>query len=129
MAVLTQQKGENTEEKPPWKEGSESGQLQPGGCRKVGHKEHGARAMGRRNQPAAEDQLVCAGSYLDLITESHESDFSWLGGVELNCCGCRKNTSSELRLAGSASGTRARGVWAARAGGTDVLVAPMSWWH
>lgn len=25
MAVLTQQKGENTREKPPWKEGSESG--------------------------------------------------------------------------------------------------------
>lgn len=67
MAVLTQQKGENTRGKPLWREGSESGQLEPGGSGKVGHREHGARAMGRRN-PAAEDQLVCAGNYPDRIS-------------------------------------------------------------
>lgn len=36
MAVLTQQKGENTGGKPPWGEGSESGQLQPGALERWG---------------------------------------------------------------------------------------------
>lgn len=33
----------------------------------------------RGEMPAAEDQLVCAGNFSDLITESYEFDFFRLG--------------------------------------------------
>lgn len=62
--------------------------------------------MGRRN-PAAEDRLVCAESYPDLISSGL--------GIELNSCRCRKSTSSGLSL-------WHKGTWClGSTGGTGVL--------